>query len=271
MNLYFKYWPLLYTYNSRIKSLWDVLWYLYTNLWLGFLTLVYLYISSYLNFWTLLDYVLLYWIIFITFNILYEIWYICNDIFSTKKEKNPTLYITDKIQNKFRHNQIVIRIIFGVWCLIWIYLVNATICFSLCCVLIWVGGIYTIHNKVRNWNINVYTFSLLRFGKFALILLLLYSLNLDIEIYKEIIAPIIIVFLMYQLYEWIVYYDRKIGGKTNIKYRMVYLYILLTQIILWFVSYDGIYIITSMYTLFPIFLFFRKCKWSLKWKSADNF
>ena len=118
--------------------------------------------------------------LYIVFLIFYEIWYICNDVFSVKKEKKPTTYIEDSLDSNFWKINIIYRLILWWIFLFPIYFINQSIFYSFIAVLILMWITFTIHNLIRNYNINVFTRTLLRICKIMIFIIIVkYWLNLE--------------------------------------------------------------------------------------------
>lgn len=142
----------------------------------GCFVLVYLFISWNLSIWDTLFNLLLYIYLYIIFMIFYEIWYICNDIFATKREKSPTSYVEDVVDLKFWKINIIYRII--LWCLflypIYCFNSNLFFCFFILLFVMWIS--YTVHNLIRNYNINIFTWTMLRICKIMIFIVFIENL-----------------------------------------------------------------------------------------------
>lgn len=158
MNLYIKYWPLLYTYFTRRKNLKFAFMCLFMDIWFWGVSILYFYLNGEIVLDKLLSAILLFVLLFYLFSVFYEIWYIHNDLFATKREKEPTIRVKDPISNRFALYQIIIRALLWTF-LTWILFIfdnKLAILFSV--VVLSTILIFFLHNLIRNYFWNFITF-----------------------------------------------------------------------------------------------------------------
>lgn len=261
MNLYLKYWPLAYKYNTRIshnwnkklstkKTLFNLFWYIFYDIWIWLIPFFYFYLNNQLIFLSFIKTIWLYTLLYIVFSVFYEIGYLHNDIV-WKKEKNPTIHIYEKVDNKFYYIQIFTRFI--LW-LLWISLINLLVpeitkYFIL--IIIITLLIFILHNIIRNYSYNFITLLWLRFMKFSLVFLILYyvfwTFNLDYYLYLSVL------YLMFQNYDHIVLFNKRMWWENMIpNWLGKYCYLTISCIILFLFSKDMLFI---MYTFIYFLLF----------------
>ena len=108
--------------------------------------------------------------------LVYEIGYLYNDYYTTKKEKNPTIRITEIITNKFVIGEILLRIVLItlVGVIIYFYVPQYFVVFI--GLIGFTGIVYYIHNSLRNEIVNYFTRLLLRISKILVVVPLLYTI-----------------------------------------------------------------------------------------------
>jgi hypothetical protein len=259
MNL-FKYCPILYTFNFRMNwSFMSLFCVLFSEIWLWVFALIYTYLLFDIS-----KSFILYLITFVIFLIFYEIWYICNDTWIAKKEKNPTLRIKEKLSDKFWINQIIIRILIWSLALYWMYIYNNFIWLSLLWILIMLWIIFYIHNKFRNYNINLITLFFLRMLKFSIVIVIILQIDLDMDTKKWIITWITQAFFL-KVFDFLhSYYNDKMWWIEKMKNTPKYFLFILFQIILFLLNNDYIYIVTLSYFLITFINTFDKWYFTLK-------
>jgi hypothetical protein len=254
MKSYFKYWPLIFTFfraknKNIIQWIWSFVSIFFYSIWLGILTLIYLFIVHYISFSSLLWHTALYSIIYIIFLVFYEIGYIYNDIWTTRKEKNPTLRIKEKFSDKFWINQIIIRLLIWSLVLFQLYNYNQFIWLSLFWIILILWIIYFIHNKIRNLKINFFTLFFLWLNKFWVTLLIIHIIDIDFEVKKQIIIWITTAFLFMTFRNLFIWYNEKSWGTNYIEISTINLFLVLSQLLLFAVSRNYIYIVNCLFFL----------------------
>jgi hypothetical protein len=252
MNSYFKYWPLIFTFfrakdENIIQWIWTFLSSFFYSIWLGIFTLIYLFITHYINLYNLLWYTILYLIVYIIFLIFYEIGYICNDIWTIKREKNPTLRIKEKFSDRFWVNQIIIRLLIWSLVLFQLYNYNQFIWLSLFWITLISWIIFSVHNKIRNLKVNFFTLFLLWLNKLWINLSIIYLIDIDFEIKKQIIIWITTAFLFMSFRNLFMSYNKKSWGTNCIEITTINLFLILSQLLLFVVSWNYIYIINCLF------------------------
>jgi hypothetical protein len=224
---------------------------------MGSLVLLYLLLFKYLTFPVVMEYFLLYMYLFLVFYVRYEIGYICNDNFTTKKEKDPTLYVRDECSNKFRYTQIMIRVIVGSLLLIPLYVFSFVLFKYFLIILFFVGIVYTIHNTIRNYSINIFTFLWLRTSKFMLFIIVVSVLPLNEQIVNNIIVAVLGFQFMRLLGERILVFNERLWGTNKFLHWYYYLFLILFNALMFFVVGNEFYLL-MMISLFPLFWVFLK-------------
>ena len=217
MDIYLKYWPLIYTWNTRFSHEWDKkvsLWklllnafsYLFIAIWIWWLSLIYFYINWDISLGKLIWSILLYGIIFLIYTNFYEIWYLHNSIVA-KKEKNPTIRIYEKVPKNFYTIQILIRIIIWCFCVLWLYFFGRELWIMLFIIILLTEIVYCIHNVIRSYFYNYMTLLILRILKFSLIFIILYYIfwnsNSDYYLYLSVL------FLLYQQFDHVCRFNKR--------------------------------------------------------------
>lgn len=267
MNLWIKYGPLMYTVSTRlnwpiqIKNRWvskfsnkektlNIMEYIRDLIVCWIFVITYFVIRWNVNVLDACYFSLLYVYLYITFIIFYEIWYIYNDVFSVKKEKNPTNYIWDLIDSKFRKINIIYRII--LWCiLLWLlYFLNYSLFFPFVINLIIMWIAFAMHNLIRNYNINIFTWSILRISKIVIFLIILQNLWVDNH---ELVEQATEAYLLFNLFDYLIWfvieYNRRLWW-TNSKeiYSYSYIILLFLSIIIWILLNNPLFFIVSLFT-----------------------
>jgi len=265
MNLYIKYSPLFYTYNTRIYNIYWLQWYLYINIGLWFLSILYLYIEKWIYLLDAILFTFLFLFTYLCFIIFYEIWYIVNDLISIKNEKIPTIRIKEKLPINFIKYSIIIRLLLWNIFLLSIYFINFKLWIFLSIILLLLSLTYYFHNKIRNYNINFFTIYILRLLKFSLIIIVLFSINTDYEIINNIIIPLFIYFSLFRLYENIYIYNERNWWINKLSNISIYLYFIITFLLLFIITKVNFYLLLIFF-LWITFLKIYK-KWYLSFKS----
>lgn len=274
MNTWIKYGPLAYTNNTRIngpshenwynmknKSLevFNLSFYIWYLMWDWFIALLFLFLIWMIWKFTFFSHFLLYVYLFVIFINFYEIWYITNDIFCSKNEKNPTPYIRQKLTNKFWISQIIIR--FFVW---WILLIPLVIVkplfYRFIFLLLFMWIVFFIHNFVRNYNINIFTMQILRFTKITIFLLVIKDLWLSyFESYQLINSFLISQCLLLFNERWDTFNNRLWWKNADKFYCYWYIFILNILLFIWVLT-NNKYFVIPLVILIPKIVYFVKTK-----------
>ena len=251
MNLYIKYSPLLYIWNTRISHEWgkkfegwalvfNIFWYLFYSIGIRSFTIIYLFLIKTINFSQLIEALILYVYIFILFTIFYEIGYLHND-YAAKNEKNPVIRILEKVPNNFYIIQIIIRIITWILLMIPLFIINKTIWIILTCVILLTLIIYLIHNLIRNYFYNFMTMILLRFMKFSLIMIIIYFLLWTFN--SEFYLYLSILYLMFQYFDNIYIYNWRMWWNNVLpSWLWKYCYLMISCFIMFTFSLNWIFL-----------------------------
>lgn len=251
MNLYLKYGPLAYTWNTRISHKWEkkvswwklllnLFWYLFITVWIGWLALVYLYISWEISLSKFVSSIWLFIVIFVIYSIFYEIWYLHNSIVA-KKEKKPVIRVYEKLPKNFYTNQILIRIFVWLICLLLLYLWNKNIWLMLLWIILLTQIIYYIHNIIRNYFYNYMTLLLLRILKFSLIFIVLYFIfgTFDSVYYLY----LTILFLLYQQFDHTCWFNKRMWWENILKTNLwLYFYLFISCCLLFLITLNYIFV-----------------------------
>lgn len=266
MNLYIKYWPLLYTYHTRIFNLLGLQGYLYVNIGLWVLSVIYLYMMQSINIWDTCFLVFLFLLSYLCFTVLYEVGYLFNDGVIVKKEKKPTLRISEKLPPYFIANQIIIRL--ALWSLLlWlVYFYNVTLWVYLSCDLLWLAIVYSLHNIIRRYSINFFTIYFLRLLKFSIIVLVLLSFDFygDYNLVQTVIIPLFVYFSLFRLYENIYIYNERHWGKNYLSNIEIYLYFIVTFALFFLITKVYFYILLIVFTWVTFVKIHKKWHFTLK-------
>ncbi len=261
MNLYLKYGPLAYTWNTRIshewekKLKWKSLWF---NLFGYFFYAICIWMIPFLCFYidekiTPLEFVKSIWLyvlLFIIFSIFYEIWYLHND-YVAKNESNPTLHIYEKVDNKFYIIQIILRAIFWVLWLLVIHYISPVIAKIFTILIIIMLIVFLLHNMIRNYFYNFITLLWLRFMKFSLVLVILYFVLWTFDSVYYLYLSLL--YLMFQDYDHIVLFNKRMWWINKIEnWLWKYCYLSISCIIFFIFSKDFLFV---YYALLYFWLF----------------
>lgn len=269
MNLWIKYGPLMYTFSSRlnwpvqIKNKWisqfsykkkilNILRYIRELIMDWFFVILYLYIAWYLNASNFIFSFLLYIYLYIIFLVFYEIWYIYNDIFSVKKEKKPTYYVEHNKDIKFWKINILYRII--LWCLLLfpVYFLNNNLFFEFVILLFIMWVTYTIHNLIRNYNINIFTRTILRVSKMMIFCIIFLNLWINDTILVQKVLEAYFIFNFLDFFgRFMLAYNKRlwwINSETIERYLIINK--LFISIILWILLNNCLFFIISL-RIFP--------------------
>ena len=251
MNLYLKYGPLAYTWNTRISHKWEkkvsfwklllnLFWYLFITVWIGWLSLVYFYISWEILLSKFISSIWLFIAVFLIYSIFYEIWYLHNSIVA-KKEKNPIIRVYEKLPKNFYTIQILIRIFVWIICLLLLYLWNKNIWLMLLWIVVLTQIFYYVHNIVRNYFYNYMTLLLLRILKFSLIFIILYFIfgTFDVVYYLY----LTILFLLYQQFDHTCWFNKRMWWENILKTNLwLYFYLFISCCLLFLITLNYIFI-----------------------------
>jgi len=248
MNIYTKYWPLLYTFHTRRKTLKFTISCLLLDIVFWFLSIIYLVIIWKVSIQYSIILLFIHYNNFYLYNVFYEIWYIYNDVISIKKETNPTLRIADKLPSNFVFVEIIIRLIFWTILLGLIYLINKNLSIQVSIIILSMLLVFVFHNIIRNYLYNFITFYLLRFSKFLLIFPILYlalwTFNNNIYLYITILYTIMQFWINLNVFNNYLWWTSKTHQSYNLFYLLlncIVFYILTRDLFFWF--YFWIYLI----------------------------
>lgn len=261
MNIWIKYGPLAYTFFTRIflNGKWflsNLLNYVWSNIGLRAMPIFILYFTVELTVYKVILSLLLYIYLYCLFLIFYEIWYLHND-FVAKKEKNWAKHITEHLPCKFFLKQTIVRMIIWIIWLISLYFINTKILTWFWIIIIITAIVFCIHNCIRNYYYNFFTFFALRFLKFVIFVLPIYFL---INSYNNVIIDeTIVVFLLYQYYLNIDAYDSKLWWKHILPHNLLYYwYLTISMWVLFFYTNSELYLCYLL--IFLIFYIIRRPK-----------
>lgn len=265
MNSWIKYWPLSYTSSTRLnwpvqaKNKWiskfsnkdkifNILLYIRKLIISWFFIMIYLLIAWYLDLFHFVSYFWLYIYLYIIFLIFYEIWYIYNDIFSVKKEKNPTNYVEDAQNLKFWKINIFYRIFLWCICLYSIYFFNINCFFDFLVLLSIMLTTYFMHNIFRNYNINTITRTILRFCKIMIFIVVIKNIWInDADLIRRILESYIIFNTLDLFSQFIfIYNERSWWNNSEDIYRYAHINTLFISIILWIILKNQLFFISSL-------------------------
>ncbi len=262
MNLWYKYLPLLYTYNTRIGNFKNLLWYIYshTGIWLIIWTLCYLCIIWHLTTNTL--WYTFFWIFFIYIILLifYEIWYIFNDILLIQKEVFPTQRVKEVFSKKIWHIQILLRLILGFWLIYILYTIDQWVWIYILSTIFMISIVFYIHNIIRNFSINTITFFLLRVLKF----IILWIIFLFFEIWINIFYILLYAIILQSFFETIYIYNKKYWWINHIPYSIIYILLSLSQLILLIETKNNLYFIIILFFLITAINTYKSWDLSIK-------
>lgn len=266
MNLFLKYTPIVYTFNTRLKTLITKLYYFWTDLGTFVIAIVYLWISDGDQLISLAQNIFLLIYIYIIYMIFYEIWYIHNDCFAV--EKNKTKRIIDTCSKKFWFYQILFRTILWLWLLLplnhlshyWFLLMIFNIAIM--------EFVFLIHNIIRNYSINIFSRLLLRLCKLFLFIVLLVFIKKENLIME--FSPIIIMVLLFHFLDLFASrhssYNEKLWWKNMLKYWYTYIFIMIIFLFLW-VVFQSLVFCLPLIILIPKIIYFlisNKSAFSIK-------
>ena len=270
MNLWIKYGPIVYTNTTRINwleqknkhdkffsCLVNILWYIRNNISIWLLSIIILFIFWVVSLKTAFIYMLLYIYLYIIFWIFYEIWYIYNDVYSIKKEKKQTNRIIDKCDDRFWIYQMLLRIVSWWILLITLYFFLSDLFIYFVSIIFLTLIVFSVHNIIRNYSINMYTLVLLRILKMSVFVLVLVNLPLLKGGVDDVMLPIIFFWMLDLFAEWIIsYYQRFWGTVVENFYGYSYVLIFIFCVLFWIITKNEFYVIISFFQLFPRFILF---------------
>ena len=257
MSSFIKYWPIIYTYNKRMQKLSNLVYYIWTDLLLPLVIIWIIFFKNISNLNEIFYYIFIYLIIYLTFMCFYEIWYIYNDIYSTKKEKHPTKKIEENYGNSYRHLQIISRII--LW-LFLIYILNNVLNFNyylLFLDIMIMEIVFLIHNLIRNYSINMYTWLFLRFTKIALFVIFLKEIRELTQNNYNIIMCFLLFHFLDLFASWFYSYNKKLWWNNKMEYWYSYFFMLFVFVFLCILSKDLVFLL-PLTILIPKIIFFLK-------------
>ena len=265
MNMWIKFWPLFYTNSTRLnwikqaklrwincfskkQKLLNIIYYTWDLIASWFCVFMYLLLTKNLDTNSCLIYLLVYSYLYIIFLIFYEIWYIYNDVFSTKKEKNPTKYVEDSLSLNFWKINIFYRAIFGCLLLFSTYFINYNIFYSFSAILIIMWIAFTIHNCIRNYNINIFTRTTLRICKIMIFIIVVkYLLEINVSIIKDIIEAYLIFHCLDFFSNILMTYYKRIEWVTSDRmYSYSWELVLFLSIIFWLILWNPLFFIVPI-------------------------
>jgi len=252
MNSYLKYGPLIYTYITHYQE--SLVIFLYENIifntipivW-GFFTFTILGFSNFIVSCVLL----------VGFFILYEIGYIINDFYTIKREKNPTRRLPENTTSTFIFQQCFIRSLIGAGIFIFLYQYNIKVFILYWSLIIITGLIFSIHNYIRNYNINLVLIALLRYCKmFIPYTVLFWCLpTVYLPILKETLLINTVIFFTYQSYFSIFAFNPvRFGGINKIPHGILYFYMMIICCVLYLITLSWI---SAIFFLFFLIKFIR--------------
>lgn len=176
MILFNKFSPFFYTFTTRFPSFRAYKNYLVSNILFPVIPLVYAFLLNN-NFVGMLFAILLYVMYFYIFWLFYEIGYIWNDYFTIKKEKHPTIRINYLLEKKEVSSLILTRLLLGFLFISVLYFIEPFLTLFFLIILILMWFIFSIHNYVRNYFINLLTIFFLKTSRFLILISLLHYFN----------------------------------------------------------------------------------------------
>lgn len=248
-----KYYPLLYTVFTRITSFSDIVYYIWTYLLPPIIWICYLGFK-FQDIEFIFIYALLYIYIYILFEIFYEIWYICNDVFVAKKEKNGTKRVDPDINKFFRIWQIVLRVLIWLLLLYFLRIPNEIVNY-LVIDIVFMGIVFSLHNMIRNYSINIYTWIFLRISKVYLFVFVLSLTQLNFNDYDMTELSILFFYVVDFLWLWIYQYNKCLWWKNELKYGYTYFFYLIVFIAL-SLAFKSIEFLLPLVLIIPKVIFF---------------
>lgn len=256
--------PLYYSFFTRINKMTTLISYIYTFLLINFL-LVYL-VSGTERSIQFKENILIFILAFISLNIVYEIGYLYNDYYTVKKEKNPTLRLSNE-ENLFLNDFFPLLVAFRVFVVIIVILLLSNfqnINLNLFILMLSLLNLsYALHNYFRN-RMNLVTIFLLMFFKYISIPLLFMKTICNIYILAIFLLTFPLVrTLLFTVHERV--RVKLIDKKKIVEFRVKYFFIeSILGLILKFFSNKMIYLFYFsfyffvFYFLFFIFKYLRK-------------
>lgn len=241
MNLFLKYAPLAYTFNTRLSTLIAKLYYFWTDLGMFVIAIVYLWMLWDSSLLSLVQNFLLLLYIYVIYMMFYEIWYIYNDCFVVEKKR--TERIAEKLDKKFWYYQILCRVLLWLFLLLPLnYLSHSWFLLLVLNILI-MEIVFLIHNIIRNYSVNMFSWLFLRLSKLSLFLIFLEFIqqaNLIIEF-----SPIVLIVLIFHIVDlfasWHFSYNKKLWWENMLKYWYTYIFIIIIFLFLWIVFQNLIF------------------------------
>lgn len=259
MNIWIKYSPLAYTYFTRINGWFmNILWYLWKHFSICLSTIFLLFLLKYITFFESFYLFLTYFYLFCVFQIFYEIWYIWNDVFSVKKEKYPSFHVDANVNNKFWVMQVIFRIIFWWVLILWIYYINVRLFTYFIILIIALWFFYFIHNSVRNYSINMFTFLFLRICKIFVFLIEIFCLIKASHIVDDLIIVIFLYYVFELFPERMLAYNKRLWWQNySLMLGYSYLFIFIVFLI-WGTMTKNLLFIIPIFVIIPKLFFFLK-------------
>ncbi len=247
MNVHIKYWPLFYTWSTRISHRWktvlnrkkilfNLFWYLFYFIWVWMFSYLFFYINWAINIIVLIKSIFLYILSFMIFSVFYEIWYLVNDYVS-KKETNPTIHIYDSIPKNFYIIQLSLRIIlWSIWLFLF-FLVDAKISLILFIVIFIMLIFYLLHNFIRNYFYNYMTLLWLRLMKYSLVFVWMYYILWTLDsIYYFYLT---VIFMMFEFYDHTLMYNKNFWWTNKIhNWLWKHFYLSVSTLMFYFMTND---------------------------------
>ena len=255
MNSSIKYWPLLYTFFTRIWSVENTIYYLWTYLLPPISWILYLWISNVDTFF--IKNIFLYIFSYIIFEIFYEIWYIYNDNYSIKQEKDQTKRVKEDFKKTFWEKQILTRIIVWIMLLYIMSLISGKFCMFLLLDIVFMLSIFSIHNYIRNYSINIITWIFLRISKISLFVILINTMNQNPDLCKIIEISILLFYSLDFYWLRLYQYNKKYGWKNCFNYWYSYFFITII-LISFFIAFKRMEYLVPLIVTIPKILFFLK-------------
>lgn len=257
----YKYFPIIYTiYRARKHLI-----YYFLNMSLFWLPiLIYLFFSWEFSFNLFLNNLGAYILLCVWFLLFYEIWYLYNDYFSTRKEKKPTLNIKDDLSAKFVYIQFFIRIILTILFLILFNMYYKELTLYAIFFVIFILFIFFVHNIYRNLFANFLTLNILKVSKLFIIIPIIYN----IPIFENIIIISGLLCMMENFFDSVLGYNEKAWWTNRIDRFYFSSYMLIALLVFYFLTKQWIIVIYIIYYLMVFIKQFPKNK--AFWKKNKN-
>ncbi len=253
MTWWIKYSPIFYTYYTRILSLKEIIYYIWTFILPSLAWIFYLWLKN--PEFSLVTYSLYYILFYFIFQCFYEIWYIFNDVYAIKKENNKTKRIKWEYSDFFWLLQIIFRII--LWLLLLIFTLNISKYWfrllSLDIGFMWI--MFTIHNVIRNYSINIFTWIFLRIARIILFVIILKISGISPDFYKDIEISILLFYALDFYWARLYQYNKRLGWVNSFNYGYSYFFILIV-LFFFFILLEKIEYLVPLIIIIPKIFFF---------------